>query len=727
MNSGIDVFERRRVWAHNIWCPMEVLDTDLRVAWADQGPNTAPGSNTAAVAAAAIDAALPQRRELFGQFLQAGVGPIAAAADWVHLLGEVALTLQSHARPPRLRFHCVMETADPSCFRLVIEAREHQLAEESLEHAVGIVAAARAGAAIDLADLLPDLVKRADDVCLGPSTMLIVRAAEARDIPWVRISDDWSLVQLGQGARQRRIWTAETSRTSAIAEAISRNKQLTKRILEAAGVPVPRGRLAATPAEAWEAAQAVGLPVVIKPLDANHGRGVFLNLATQAEVEAAFPGASEEARTASPVIVEHFIPGVEHRLLVVGSHMVACAQGEYIYVTGNNRQTVAELIDVQINSDARRGGSETLPNNTILIDLTVLAQLAQEGATPQTVPAEGRRVLVKRTGTHGADVTESVHPEIAAVAVRAARAVGLDVAGIDLVAQDITQPLIAQGAMVCEVNAGPQLLVHTMPSSGPGQPVGALIVAELFPAGQTGRIPVAAVMGGQATGGDSAATARLIECVLHAAGRVTGLTCGLGKWIAGWLCATGPHTTAVAARDLLMSPEIDAAVFELDPRAVVSGGLTFDRVDVLVLLLGSLDGSMAAVGDERRSAEEVLTGVVAPSGTIIIPDDQPALVALTARQGNVLLLLSGSDRDPPAGTRHAVGIRSGEIMHFHAGVAVPIVTATEGVQAALAVGGEPKAALAAVAAAICLGLSAESIRAGFTSASLQHGRSSFAG
>jgi cyanophycin synthetase len=709
--GGIEVCGTRRVWARNAWCPMEVIDADLRVAGS---PAAAAG---AVPAAGAIDAVLPRRRDLFGPFA-AAAGGSNGAADWVRLVADVALVLQSHARGPDVRFRHVEPAADPATFRLVIEARDHQLAEECLAHAVRLVNAARAGDTVDVGELVPDLVDVADEVCLGPSTLLMVRAAEDRDIPWLRISDEWSLVQLGQGVRQRRIWTAETDRTSAIAETISRNKELTKRMLDAAGVPVPRGRLARSPAEAWEAAQAVGLPVVLKPLDANHGRGVFLNLSTRAEVEAAFPLAREEARRARAIVVEQFIAGVEHRLLVVGSKMVACAQGEYIYVSGDGRHTVAELIDLQINSDARRGDTEAMPNKTVLLDSTVLAQLTQEGVTPDTVPAEGRRVLVKRIGTHGADVTDRVHPEIAAAAVRAARAVGLDVAGIDLVAQDITRPLSEQGAMVCEVNAGPQLLVHTMPSSGPGQPVGDLIVAELFPPGDTGRIPLAAIVGrpggadgdGPAAGGhDATATARLLEGMLRTAGHVAGLTCGAGKWADGWQCAAGSHTGVAAARDLLMSPEIDAAVFELDPHDVIRAGLPFDRVDALVFLPGTADG------DDPRAAA-VLAALVGPAGGIVVPDDRPALFDLAARGGHAVVLLSAAEAMPPAGAARAVGVRGGEIVHLRGNAAESIVGAAEAARAARSLGGGPAAGTAAVAAALCLGLSRDSIRAGLAAA-----------
>lgn len=691
MDSGIEFVAIRRVWPRNRWHPADALDVDLHVGW------TEPPS---AAAVAAIDAALPARREFAsaGPAVAGGSAGDTAAAAWARLLAELTLVLQSHARGPAVRFHRIESGGGAGRLRLVVEARDHQLAEACLAHAREILVTARAGSPVAVDDLLPDLVDVADDVCLGPTTLLMVHAAEARGIPWLRVSDDWSFVQLGQGARQRRIWTAETDSTSAIGESISRNKELTKRMLEAAGVPVPRGRVVSTAEEAWAAAQAVGLPVVVKPLDANHGRGVFLNLSTREEVEAAFPVARKSARSRSAVIVEQLIPGVEHRLLVVGSRMVACAQGEYIYVTGDGTNTVAALIDRQINSDARRGESAGMPNKTVHVDdWTVLAQLAQEGVTPESVPAAGRRVLVKKIGTHGADVTDRVHPDFAVAAVRAARAVGLDVAGIDLVAQDITKPMLAQGAMICEVNAGPQLLVHTMPSSGPGRPVGELIVAELFPPGQSGRIPIVALMGPGA-----AAAARLVEGALRAAGHVPGLACGQGKWVGGWKCDARPHVGVTEGRDLLMAPDIDVAVVELDPADVLASGLPFDRIDCLVVTAGGPT-------DESAAAAEVLVRVVAPTGTIVVPAADARITDVAAASGRSVIVCGTGG----GGTSRRVASVAGDIVLDGDGGGT-LVPAAEAVRGAAAAGGDESTVVAAAAALVGLGLTAGAIRAGLT-------------
>ena len=699
----MEICSSRHVWAPNVWASTEVLDATVR-----SGPAESP--TALATVVKRIDAVLPSRQTMFGPF-PTGNDPDNGAGDirWPRLLAEVALALQSHARPPDVRFLRVLGTADPQQFRVVIEARDRLLAADCLRHAAAIINDAQTGQPLELGELLTELVDRADDVCLGPSTMLIVRAAEARGIPWLRMSE-WSLVQLGQGARHRRIWTAESDRTPAIAEAISRDKQLTKQLLEAAGVPVPRGRVVTTAAEAWEAAQSVGTPVVMKPLDGNHGRGVFLNLSTREEIEQAFPVALDGGRRGVAVIVEQFVPGVEHRLLIIGSRLVACARGEHLFVTGDGKRTIAELIDIQINCDSRRGRSETMPNKTVDIDATVLTQLAQEGVGPETVPVAGRRVLVKQIGSHGPDVKAEVHPEIAAAAVRAARTVGLDIAGIDLVAVDISLPFAEQGAKVCEVNAGPQLLIHALPPSGPGQPIGEAIVEELFGPGETGRIPITAVVGHNATTG-----ATLLERILRANKSTPGLTCAVGKWVAGWRCSAESLATPAAARDILMSPEIESAVFEIDWRSVAHQGLPTDCWQTLVLLAPTQEdvpASSSAQEDSFLRVVETMIKAVDAKGTIVVVDSDRELTALAHRSGRAVVTIDVSDTPSAAAAAgRRIAVRAGQIVHEHSGVSeqlLPLedVVSTEPV--------EPAAVLAAVAAAMSLGVLPSAIRTGLT-------------
>jgi cyanophycin synthetase len=625
----MEICAGRHVLAPNVWAKaVEVYDATVRL---DQPPASV------APAVAWIDAALPQRHGLFGQFTPTdSPAPEALRTDWLRLAGQIALTLQTHARPPATTFLHVTTAGEPGLFRVVLEAHDPVLAEACLREAAAILDRSLGGDPPALAPAIDRLTMLADDVCVGPSTMLIVRAAIARGVPWRRLGRE-CMVQLGQGVRQRRIWTAVTDRTSSIAEGIAVNKQLTKDVLAAAGVPVPLGRVVSSAAEAWEAAQAVGLPVVVKPADGNHGRGVFLNLSSREEIERAFPVASEEGRRVQTVVVERYVPGVEHRLLVVGGRMVACAKGEHIYVSGDGRHSIAELIDLQINSDPRRGRSEAMPNKTVVLDATVLAQLAQEGVTPETVPADGRRVLVKQIGTHGLDVTSSVHPEMAATAVRAARAVGLDIAGIDLIARDIDRPPREQGAAVCEVNAGPQLMIHAHPSQGPGQPVGDAVVDLLFSTGEPGRIPIVAILGeGLST---ATRTATLLDRLLRAAGKTPGLACGAGTWLAGWQCSAHPSITTDAARDLLVSPDIDAAICELDWRSLAARGFPFDVCNVLVM--GRLSAAEASHADVSPLAVvEALIDTVAPDGTIVLVDADSSVAELVGRSGRIAITVA---------------------------------------------------------------------------------------
>src|SRR5690606_22012581 len=357
-------------------------------------------------------------------------------------------------------------------------------------------------------------------------------------------------VQLGYGARQHRIWTAESDLTSAIAEGISRDKDLTKQLLQSCGVPVPEGRLVTSAEDAWEAACEIGVPVVVKPYDGNHGRGVFTNVMTREEVESAWQIAIEEG---SGVIVERFVQGKEHRLLVVGGRMVAAARGEPAFVVGNGRSTVTELIDLQLNSDPSRGSTDDRPLNFVRIASSARMDLARQGYDAESVPRPGQQLLIQRNGNLAIDVTAEVHPRIAHAVAVAADVVGLDIAGIDLVVEDISKSLSAQRGAIVEVNAGPGLLMHLKPSAGLPQPVGAAIVDHLFPDSDTGRIPIVGI-GGTRSG---TAIARLVAEFVRLAGLYTGLACGDGLYVDGRRIASGDCAHWEPARRLLMNRRVE--------------------------------------------------------------------------------------------------------------------------------------------------------------------------
>ncbi|WP_461309188.1 ATP-binding protein [Azonexus hydrophilus] len=364
----------------------------------------------------------------------------------------------------------------------------------------------------------------------------------------------------------RRIWTAETDQTSAIAETISRDKDLTKDLISAAGVPVPEGREVNDADDAVEAAEDIGYPVVVKPTDGNHGRGVFIDLVTPEAVRKAYAIAVDEG---SGVLVERSIAGSEHRLLVVGDKLVAANRSDLITVTGDGRSSVLELIASQVNSDPRRGESELHPLSIIRIDTAARIELERQGLDGDSVPAAGREVLIQRNANHAFDCTDEVHPETAAIAALAARVVGLDIAGIDLVCRDISQPLASQGGAIVEVNAGPSLLMHLKPGIGKPRPVGQAIVDNLFAADRSGRIPIIGVSGSRG----KTPVARLLAHMLHLSGLRSGLACSAGLYLGNRHIQNKDAANWAGGRRLLLNRGVDAAVIENGSRVILGEGL----------------------------------------------------------------------------------------------------------------------------------------------------------
>ena len=356
----------------------------------------------------------------------------------------------------------IVATADPAICRVAIRFEDEGLVRPALKIAQALLAAALDRQAYDFAAELRELQSLANRLCLGPSTRAIVEAARSRGIPVRRLNVE-SLVQFGHGSQQRRICTAETDGTGIIAESIAQDKQLTKTLLRRVGIPVPEGRPVTSAADAWDAAVEVGTPVVVKPRDANHGRGVAIKLSTREAVMNAYELAAAEGEEG--VIVEQYVAGIEHRLLVVGNRVVAVSRGEPDVVVGDGRHTIRQLIDFA-NLDPRRGDEFARPMCKLELDPLASPLLEQQGFTADSVPAAGARVIIHHNGEYTTDVTDQLHPEVASLAVLAARVVGLDVAGIDLVSQDISRPLETQRGMFIEVNAGPGLQMHSEPQIG---------------------------------------------------------------------------------------------------------------------------------------------------------------------------------------------------------------------------------------------------------------------
>ena len=644
-NKNIEFLRILPLRGPNIWTYRPALE-----AWVDIGELEDFPSNTLPGFPDRLAALLPSLIEHHcsvgerGGFMQR-----VREGTWAaHILEHVTLELQNLAGQ-RTGFGKARSTSQRGIYKVVVRSRQEQVSRACLTTARELLLAAIEARPFDVSAALAQIRDIADQYCLGPSTACIVDAATERRIPSIRLTDG-NLVQLGFGARQRRIWTAETDRTSAIGETISRDKDLTKRLLESCGVPIPEGRIVDSPAAAWEAAEDIGLPIVVKPSDGNHGRGVSTELRLREEVEAAYALADEEG---SEVIVERFIPGNEHRLLVVGGRMVAAGRGETAWITGDGRATVLELIDDQLNSDPRRGITEEFPLNLILIDEdpAVRLELTRQGLEPTSVPADGQRVLIQRNGNVAFDVTDEVHPEVAAAAALAARVVGLDIAGVDVVAEDIGQPLAAQRGAIVEVNAGPGLLMHLKPAEGKPRPVGRAIVDHLFPDDDDGRIPVIGITGSHGR----TAIAHLLASLMHLDGKHVGLACADGGFVDRRRIDSGDCTGWQAGQRVLMNRSVEAAVLEIPPRTIVGEGLAYDRARIAIVT--GIDPAQSLPEFYVETAEQIfnvmrtVVDVVLPDGAAILNAADP-LVADMAPLCDGEVLFYGEDGGLPVITAH---------------------------------------------------------------------------
>lgn len=446
---------------------------------------------------------------------------------------------------------------------------------------------------------------------LGPSTGALVKAAEARGIPWIRLNEQ-SLVQLGHGKYQRRIQATITSETRQIAVDISCDKEMTHQILEDLGLPVPKQATASSERECLRVAEKIGYPVVVKPYNGNHGRGVCINLKTADEVARAYAIASEVSRT---VVVESFISGFDHRLLVVDGRLVAAAKRVPGHVVGDGRHTIGELVD-RANADPRRGIGHEKVLTRIEIDHQAEALLAKAGYTLDTVLKEGEIFYLRSTanlstGGTAIDVTDIIHPDNREMAIRAAAAIGLDVCGVDFLTDDIAQSYQTHGGAICEVNAAPGFRMHVSPAEGTPRDVGGAVMDMLFPPGAPSRIPIACVTG---TNGKTT-TSRMLAHILKMAGRTVGLTTTDGVYIDGKLTVKGDMTGPVAATMVLRDPTVDAAVLETARGGLVKRGMAVRECDVAAVLNVQSDhlgqrgiDTLDELAEVKRTVVEIATG-----------------------------------------------------------------------------------------------------------------------
>jgi cyanophycin synthetase len=565
-----------------------------------------------------------------------------------HVLEHVVIELLNLAGMPT-GFGQTRSTSKAGVYRMVFRARDERVGRTALAQGHALLMAAVNDTAFDMQAAVAAVRDGLDTWYFGPSTAAIIAAATDRRIPHVRLNDG-NLVQFGYGAKSRRIWTAETDATSAIAESIARDKTLTKQLIGAVGVPVPEGAVVDSPQAAWQAAQDLGLPVVIKPSDGNHGRGVTLDLRDQADIEAAFEVA---ARHGSEVIVERNILGHEHRLLVVGSRLVAAARGNVATVTGDGVSSVLALVESQINNDPRRGDTEHHPLSRVRIaeDGVILADLQRQGLTPEATPKAGLVVMIQRNGNVAVDCTDQVHPQVAQMVILAARTVGLDIAGVDVVAQDISQPLHTQGGAVVEVNAGPGLLMHLKPAVGTPRPVGRAIVDQLFKEDESGRIPIIGITGSQ----DTTPIARMLAWLMQLSGHHVGLACRDGVFVDRRKLEAVDGTQWDAAQRLLINRSVDAAVFEHSAHGILNDGLPYDkcRIGVVTDLEGAdtLGDFDVQARDQMPRVMRTQVDIVMPDGCAVLNGDDADVAALATHCDGAVVMYT---TQPPASVGAAV-------------------------------------------------------------------------
>lgn len=462
------------------------------------------------------------------------------------------------------------------------------------------------------------------DSSLGPSTAAIVAAAEKRGIPWTRMNE-MSLIQFGYGKHRRLIQATTTSLTSDIAVDIAQDKDLTKKLLESANIRVPRGLVARDESEALRAFEQLGAPVALKPLDGHHGQGVSLNLKTPAEVAAAYQIATKYGKE---VILEEFLTGKDYRILVIGGKMVAASERIPAHVIGDGKHTLTELVEIE-NKNPLRGEGHEKPMTKIHLDAEALNYIAKTGLSLSAVPKFGEVVFLKETanlstGGIAVDVTDQVHAEVRQMCERAARIVGLDICGVDLIAKDITKP-VTRDAGIVEVNAGPGIRMHVYPSRGKARDVGAAIVDLLYPKGMSARIPIISITG---TNGKTTVT-RLVSFVLEKAGMRVGTTTTDGIYIGGAKVASGDTTGPISARTVLADPDVEIAVLETARGGLIKRGLGYDWSDVGVITnvredhIGQ-DGIETI--DDILKIKTLVTDRVREGGTAVLNADDELLV-----------------------------------------------------------------------------------------------------
>jgi cyanophycin synthetase len=565
-----------------------------------------------------------------------------------HILSRTALRFQVDAGS-QVTFAHVSDNITTGYFRIIVQYEEEDLGRAAFEQAHQLILSALAGEDFDSKSAIKALKEIYENCKLGPSTGSIVNAAIRRGIPISRLTKG-SLVQLGWGSKSRRIQAAEIDSTSAISEAIAQDKDLTKVMLSAAGIPTPKGQLVRTFDEAVQVFRELTLStkkgVVIKPSDGNQGKGVTVNIVDEEHLKVAFDAAQKYG--SGVPIVEEFIPGNDYRFLVVGDKLIAAARREPPSVVGDGQHNISELVAIE-NLNPLRSEGHGSALSKLLLDEIAIARIKKQGFTPESIPEQGVRVVLRNnanlsTGGSATDVTDNVHPALADMVIQAARQIGIDVCGVDVVCERVDASLETQGSGIVELNAAPGLRMHLEPSVGKGRDVGEAIIDLMFNKDENGRIPVVAVTG---TNGKTT-TVRLVEHILRQHHFRVGFTGTEGVVVNGHLIDTGDCSGPKSAHKVLLHPETDAAILECARGGILREGLGFDLCDVgIVTNIGEGDHlglNFIESVEDLALLKSVLIQNVSPNGlTVLNADDKHATGMARLTSSQILFFTSNPD------------------------------------------------------------------------------------